>query len=98
MRALILGDVCTKINHNDFKNKEIDMLFGDFIPVMQGSDFTFVNLECAITESKSEIKKFGPALRAPRELAEVLAELDVTVCGMSNNHIFDYGASATHIW
>ena len=91
MRTLILGDVCTKYNYDDFKNKEINMLFGDFIPVIQGSDFTFVNLECAITDSTSEIKKFGPTLRAPRELAEVLSELGVTVCGMSNNHIFDYG-------
>lgn len=91
MRALILGDICPKINYDDFKNKRTDMLFGDFLPVMQGSDFTFVNLECAITDSETEIKKFGPALRAPRELAEVIAELGVTVCGMSNNHSFDYG-------
>ena len=43
MKALILGDVSTKFNYDDFKNKETEKLFGDFAPVMQGSEFTFVN-------------------------------------------------------
>ena len=91
MKTLILGDVSTKYNYADFKNKETEKLFGDFIPVMKDSDFTFVNLECAITDSETPIKKIGPAIKAPFELAEVLAKLGVDLCGMSNNHIFDFG-------
>ena len=91
MKALILGDVSTKFNYDDFKNKETEKLFGNFAPVMQKSEFTFVNLEGPITENDKPIKKIGPAIKAPRELAAILSELCVTVCGMSNNHILDFG-------
>lgn len=94
MKALILGDVCpSKVTREDYAKKETEKLFGDFIDVMRSSEFTFVNLECAITESNEKIKKFGPHLKAPIETADVLKALNVTVCGLSNNHVFDFGTS-----
>ena len=50
-----------------------------------------VNLECAITDTEVPIEKIGPALKAPRETAEVLKALGVHVCGLANNHFFDFG-------
>lgn len=92
MKTLLLGDVCpSKVTTELFRDKKTNELFGDFIPVMKDSDFTFVNLECAITESDGKIKKFGPNLKAPRQTADILKELGVDLCGLSNNHIFDFG-------
>ena len=59
--------------------------------MFENNDINFVNLECAITESENEIKKFGPCLKTCRNTADVLKEVGVTVCGLSNNHIFDFG-------
>lgn len=92
MKTLLLGDVSpSKVTREVFANKETERLFGDLIPFFKSADFVFANLECAITESEAKILKFGPHLKAPRETVEILAELGVSVCGLSNNHIFDYG-------
>ena len=92
MKTLLLGDVCPSVITADlFKKKDVDTLFTDVVEIMEKSEFTFVNIECALTETDGKIKKFGPHLKAPAETAEVLKGLGVTVCGLSNNHIFDYG-------
>lgn len=78
-------------NAHLFKVKELQTLFNDFLPLFEGNDFTFVNLECAITESNNAIKKFGPNLKVPKETVEVLKSIGTTLCGLSNNHIFDFG-------
>lgn len=44
-----------------------------------------------MTESLNEIKKYGSPIKAPMETAEVLRKLGVNCCGISNNHVFDYG-------
>lgn len=92
MKTLLLGDVCPHTSSYDkFKNKGIDRIFGDVLPIFEGRDFIAVNLECALTETDGKIKKFGPALAAPIETAEVLKSVGVNLCGLSNNHIFDLG-------
>ena len=64
----------------------------DILPVIfEESDFTAINLECALTDSENRIKKFGPNLKACRETAQVLKTLGVKLAGLSNNHIFDFG-------
>ena len=92
MKALLLGDL-SPTNDIDpiFKKKDIGALFDDVADLFKGNDINFVNLECAITKSTNEIKKFGPCLKTCNETAEVLKEIGVTVCGLSNNHIFDFG-------
>lgn len=92
MKTLLIGDVSpSKTSKELFRNREVDRLFKDVKPLMQESEFTFVNLECAITEETKAIEKFGPPLSAPYETAGILKELGVTVCGLSNNHTFDLG-------
>jgi poly-gamma-glutamate synthesis protein (capsule biosynthesis protein) len=77
--------------HFGFAEKDIDTLFNDTISLFEGNDINFVNLECALTEADSPIEKFGPPLKACGEVAEVLKTIGVNVCGLSNNHIFDFG-------
>lgn len=93
MKALFLGDFCPTKEFSAplFKKKDIETLFTDTVTLFDGKDFRFVNLECAITESDNAIEKFGPNLKAPFETAEVLKELQVDCCGLSNNHFFDFG-------
>jgi len=92
MKLLILGDVCPTV-HTDpiFAKMDMEKLFSDYPATVPGHDFVIANLECAITESENRIKKFGPNLKACKQTAQVLKKLGVTCCGLSNNHIFDYG-------
>ncbi len=92
MKTLLLGDFCAKEkNMSVIKAKDMNLLFNDTLPLFEGNDATFVNVECAITESENAIKKFGPNLKVCREAAEVLKSIGTTLCGLSNNHIFDFG-------
>lgn len=92
MKALLLGDVSPNTNSRQlYENCDIITLFTDTLPLFEGNDINFVNLECALTESEKAIKKFGPPLKAPEKTAEVLKKIGVNYCGLSNNHIFDYG-------
>lgn len=92
MKTLFFGDTSpSKTSKESFRRKEVDKLFTDVKEFMSKSEFTFVNLECALTECTDAIKKFGPALSAPKETAEILKDLGVDLCGLSNNHTFDLG-------
>jgi poly-gamma-glutamate synthesis protein (capsule biosynthesis protein) len=92
MKTLFFGDTSpSKTSKESFRRKEVDKLFTDVKDFMSDSEFTFVNLECALTECTEAIKKFGPALSAPKETAEILKGLGVDLCGLSNNHTFDLG-------
>ncbi len=92
MKTLLMGDICaTDKTKSQYAEKNIPALFGDTVSLFENKDLVFVNVECAITESENKIKKFGPNLKSPKETAGMLKELGVTVCGLSNNHIFDFG-------
>lgn len=92
MKTLLVGDICPTVYSTPYyKEKNIPALFGDTVTLFENKDLVFANIECAITESENKIMKFGPNLKAPPETAEMLKELGVTVCGLSNNHIFDFG-------
>ena len=92
MKTLILGDLSpTDTTNPMFKKQDITGLFYDVVSLFDGNDINFVNLECALTDHDKSIEKFGPPLKACKEVADVLKSIGVTVCGLSNNHIFDYG-------
>jgi len=93
MKALILGDVCPTVTTDPlFKAKDKEALFGNTLPLFEGNDIFFINLECALTEGGRPIKKYGPNLRGCPETAEVLADIGVTHCGLSNNHVLDFSS------
>lgn len=74
-----------------FQKGDVETLFTDTRTLFEKSDFTFVNLECALTDTESSIEKIGPLLKATKNVSNVLKTLKVDCCGFSNNHIFDYG-------
>ena len=92
MKLLILGDVVpTEVTDPLFDQQDKETLFTDFLGVFKQHDFTFVNLECALTKSDHAIEKFGPNLKACKNTAFVLKDVGVDCIGLSNNHIFDFG-------
>ncbi len=92
MKCLFVGDVSpTEANAQLFAAGDIDALFGDTLTLFAGNDLNVINLECALTDAEPPIDKIGPPLKAPTGTAEVLKKVGVTVCGLANNHFFDYG-------
>ena len=92
MKTLLLGDFSpTDVTDPLFKEKKIDTLFTDTLSLFEGNDINMVNFECAITEPTGLIDKFGPGLHCCEEVAEVLKEVGVKYCAISNNHVFDFG-------
>lgn len=93
MKLTVCGDVCFKDVDASIRNKNIDVLFRDVPELLKQSDRVIVNLECALTEVDTPIKKIGPNLKSAPATAEVLKMIGVTDCNVCNNHIFDYGVS-----
>ena len=92
MKTLLLGDVSpTALTNPLFEKKDVAALFTDTVSLFEGNDINFVNLECALTDWQQDIEKFGPPLKATVNTAETLKLLGVNYCGLSNNHVFDYG-------
>ena len=92
MKTLLLGDICpTNVTENYFVEQNTDVLFGDVLSLFENKDLIFANLECAITDADTKIRKHGPHLKAPDETAVVMKALGVNCCGLSNNHVFDFG-------
>ena len=92
MKALLLGDICATVKTEPlYREKNSPALFGDTVSLFENKDVVFANIECAISESENRIAKFGPNIKSPTPTAQMLKKLGVTVCGLSNNHIFDFG-------
>ena len=92
MKTLLLGDMSPTVETNLlFDKKDLQALFADTVSLFEGKDVNFVNLECALTDAEQAIEKFGPPLKACANTADTLKLLGVTCCGLSNNHIFDFG-------
>ncbi len=92
MIITIGGDVSIKKDCESlFRECRGKELFGNILDIFKSSDRVFVNLECAVTDKETPIKKLGPNLKAPLNTVKTLKEVGVTDCGLSNNHIFDFG-------
>ena len=92
MKILIAGDVfATEHTEKHFARGDAEKTFGNLKKVFEGNDINFVNLECAIGSSTNAIKKYGPNLISTYGTAQTLKNLGVTLCGLSNNHSFDFG-------
>lgn len=91
MKLIVCGDISVKEDAWQlFQDKRADNLFNDVIDVFKGNK-VIVNVECAVTEADTPIKKIGPNLKAPLNTIETLKIAGVTNAVLSNNHIFDYG-------
>lgn len=93
MKILLGGDIVPKSEEVKklFVDGETEALFGDVCDLIKNADYTVINLECALTDSNNEIRKFGPCLKAPTACADTLKNLGVTHVALANNHVFDFG-------
>ena len=92
MRLTFCGDVSIAAAiRSRWETISAGELLGGAAPLFRASDQVFVNLECALTDQATPIRKLGPNLSAPPRLAQLLRESGVTACGLSNNHILDFG-------
>ena len=92
MKTLLLGDISpTEVTAHLFESEDIKTLFTDTLSLFENKDLVVANLECAITEHDLEIKKKGPAIKAPINTAKVLRKVGIDCVGLSNNHVFDFG-------
>ncbi len=98
MKIVIGGDISIKHEQamEACAKKQANALFAQNVQdLFKSADEVIVNLECAITDKETPIKKYGPNLRAPFGTGDVLKEVGVTLCALSNNHIFDFGKAGT---
>lgn len=92
MDLLICGDLCpTDESKECFENEDARGAFGNVIEEFKKSDTVIVNLECAVTEHKQGIRKYGPCLKGPKGTVKTLKNAGVDTCMLSNNHFFDFG-------
>ncbi len=67
------------------------ILGGKIYDIVKSADLSIFNLEIALTNEDSPIKKAGVALRAPTECINAYKALEVDLLGISNNHVLDHG-------
>jgi len=92
MKTLLLGDLSPTLSTNPlFEKHDIQTLFSDTLPLFEGNDINFVNMECVLTDCEKPIKKFGPPIKTTAETAKVMKSLNFDYCTVCNNHFFDFG-------
>ena len=92
MKLAIGGDVSVMCDCEELFDKcQTRELFNDVLDAFATADRCIVNLETAVTNKDTPIKKIGPNLKAPLNTVRTLMDAGVTDCILSNNHIFDFG-------
>ena len=65
MKLILCGDTSPTIDNNHlFEQGDLNTLFADTLPLYSQADFAVLNLEVALTEGNTPIKKIGPPLSA----------------------------------
>ena len=92
MRFVFCGDfVPTPATVPAFESGDLKTLLGGAADVVRQADFAVANLECALTDRDTPIRKCGPNLKGKPSYARVIAEAGFTHLGLSNNHVWDFG-------
>lgn len=92
MKIFLGGDITpTPVTVPALDRGDLSALFGTVGALMASGDARIANLECALTESDTPIRKCGPNLRGRPAYARVLRDFGLTAVGLANNHVFDFG-------
>lgn len=70
---------------------DLESTFGDVAEIFKKADFSFINVECALTKRGTAIEKCGPNLRADPDCLLTLKKLGIGLLGFANNHSLDWG-------
>lgn len=93
-KILIFGDICPVADtQTGFESGNPQEIFSDeILALIAASDMTIGNLECALTDAPTPIKKAGPVLSGATTCAETLRKAGFDALSLANNHIRDCGA------
>lgn len=93
MKMIIGADlVPTEANYEAFNDGDALALVGEKIKrKLDEADFRIFNLELALTDAPSPIKKAGPNIGAPTSTVKGIVALGADLLGRSNNHVLDHG-------
>lgn len=93
IRMLIAGDFCpqdrvaTLIEQDDYAS-----VFGDISEYTKQADYSIVNLEAPVVETKVKpVEKCGPNLKCSAKAVEALKYAGFDMVTLANNHFYDYG-------
>ena len=91
MKLLIGADlVPTKDNTDLFISGEAEALVGqELLDILKSADYRIFNLEVPLTDTKTPIEKYGPALIAPTATIAGYKALGVDLLTIANNHMLD---------
>lgn len=90
MKILLFGDICpTRDTQRAFDKGDRTAVFGDTLAEIENADIVIGNLECAVSDIPSPIRKAGPVLVTNSKSIETLKDFDAL--SLANNHIRDCG-------
>lgn len=93
IKILIAGDIVpTQSNYDLFEKGTVKELLGDKLETLWNkADLRIANLEAPIIDAGYPISKSGPNLSIPTRCIPGLKRLGITLFGLANNHIMDFG-------
>lgn len=95
IRITIAGDFCMHHRMQQMGSSEIVAAMSSVQPTIAESDYSLVNLECAVFDGAYQpIVKSGPNLHNSSESIKALKALGFNGVTLANNHFADYGSEA----
>ena len=93
IKVIICGDYCPQHRVEELcENESYPNIFCDnVIKELKDKDFSIVNLECTLTDSKNQIVKNGPNHKSNKSAIAPLVYASFDMVTLANNHIMDYG-------
>lgn len=94
MRIIIAGDFVPRDRVAQLlDNNQYEIVLGEVRSVIQGADYSVVNLECPISDNRSllPIRKVGPNLLYSNKGVEAIKWAGFNCVTLANNHICDFG-------
>lgn len=82
----------TQYGYDTIINGDYSYPFAATLDYFSDDDFTFANLECALTESTDAANKTF-IFKSPMEYGQIMSEGSVEFVSLGNNHVLDYGES-----
>ena len=84
------GDYGSAYSFMGIVGQNYDYPFANVLTYFGNDDFTFVNFEGTLTESRSYVEK-SFNFHAPADYAKILPAGSIEMVTLSNNHAYDYG-------
>ncbi len=93
MRIIVGADfVPSEFNYQEFIDGNVTAMVGDELAeILKAADYRIFNLEIALTDADTPLRKAGPPLRAPTSCINGYKAVGVDLLGIANNHVLDHG-------